>query len=445
MLNFLLETFRLGLKNLRLHKLRSLLTAMGIIIGVAAVIIMVAIGEGAKRDALEQLQQLGAKNILVRSRPPPESTESAGRASSMQEFGIRRTDLERLRTLPDVETIVPLRDTEQKVVHRDVRVMANPIGTTPEVFDVMNLRLARGAYFDALQYDRGESVCVVGHRAAQQLFPYEDPLGQQVRVGTGGMGTVMLTIIGVLEPTGLRAGSEGAAMMGRDPDMGIYFPLTLAEDAFGDLNIKRLAQGREVKRIELSDVWLKAKSTDDVEKLAEAIENVVGLQQKGGPQDLKNTPRLDIDVKAPLEILRAAERTQRTFNTVMVGVAGFALLVGGIGIMNIMLATVTERTKEVGIRRALGAKRKHITLQFLIETTVITLAGGLIGVCLGAAGAKLLPVLVEFFFNEQKPTAIATWSVVGSFVISGLIGVGFGLYPAMKAAWMNPIEALRHE
>jgi putative ABC transport system permease protein len=161
--------------------------------------------------------------------------------------------------------------------------------------------------------------------------------------------------------------------------------------------------------------------------------------------DLKNTARLDVQVSAPIQILRAAERTQRTFNTVMVGVAGFALLVGGIGIMNIMLATVTERTKEIGIRRALGAKRRHITLQFLIETTVITLCGGMIGVGLGAAGAKLLPILVQYFFDEQKPTAIAPWSVIGSFVISGLIGICFGLYPAIKAAWMNPIEALRHE
>jgi putative ABC transport system permease protein len=195
----------------------------------------------------------------------------------------------------------------------------------------------------------------------------------------------------------------------------------------------------------VSEVWLKAKAVEDVELLSAAAENAVGYQQKAGMQDFSNTVRLDVEVKAPIQILRAAERTQRTFNTVMVGVAGFALLVGGIGIMNIMLATVTERTREVGIRRALGAKRKHITLQFLIETTVISLTGGLIGIALGAGGAKLLPVLVEFFFGDRKPTSIAMWSVVGSFITSGVIGIGFGLYPAMKAAWMNPIEALRHE
>jgi putative ABC transport system permease protein len=445
MFNFLLETFRLGLKNLRLHKLRSLLTALGIIIGVAAVIIMVAIGEGAKRDALEQLQQLGARNILVRSIRPPESADASSRTSFVANYGLKRTDLARLRTLPDVEVIVALRDTEQKVVHHDMRVLANPIGTTPDAFGVINLKLLRGQYFDQLQYERAEAVCVLGNKAAQQLFPYEDPMGQQVRIGTTGSGTVLLTVVGVLEPTGLRAGSQGAAMMNRDLDMDIYFPLTLAEDVFGDTIYKRVAGSREYKRIEVSEIWLKAKRTEDVESLASTVEGLMEIQQRGGPQDMKATPRLDVEVKAPIMILRAVEQQQRTFNFIMVGIAAFALVVGGIGIMNIMLATVTERTKEIGIRRALGAKRKHITLQFLIETTVISLTGGLIGILLGMGAAKMLPVLVQFFFEESKPTAIATWSVVGSFVISGVIGICFGLYPAIKAAWMNPIEALRHE
>ena len=447
MLNFLLETFRLALKNLRLHKLRSLLTALGIIFGVAAVIIMVAMGEGAKREALEQISQLGARNILVKSVPPPESADNSARASSMSSYGLKRTDLARLRTLPDVEVLVPIRNTEQKVVRNDVRVPANAIGTTPDAFDVINLRLARGAYFDQLQYDRGAAVCVLGHKAAEQLFPSEDPLGQTVRVGTPGRGgTVVLSVVGVLEPTGLRAGTEGAAMMSRDLDLDLYFPLTLAEDTFGDTIVKQQGMSRDIKRIELSEVWLKAKTIDDVEALAAAAENAVGYQQRAGPQDLTSSVRPDVEVKAPIQILRAAERQQRTFNFIMVGIAAFALVVGGIGIMNIMLATVTERTREVGIRRALGAKRRHITLQFLIETTVISLAGGAIGIALGSGVAKVLPALVALLDPGQRyPTAIAPWSVFGSFAVSGLIGIGFGLYPAMKAAWMNPIEALRHE
>jgi putative ABC transport system permease protein len=289
-----------------------------------------------------------------------------------------------------------------------------------------------------VQYDRGDAVCVMGYLAAQHLFPYEEPIGQTIRVGTPGRGTAVLTIIGVLEPTGLRAGSEGAAMMQRDLDLDIYFPLTLARSAFGSLNIRRQAGAEERKRIELSEVWLQANNVADVERLASVAENLVALEKGKRP---------DVEIKAPIQILRAAERTQRTFNFIMVGIACFALVVGGIGIMNIMLATVTERTREIGIRRALGAKRRHITLQFLIETTVISISGGLIGIGLGSAFATGLPFVVQFFSgtDQRYPTDIAAWSVMGSFIVSGLIGIGFGLYPAVMAARMNPIEALRHE
>src|SRR5688572_25643355 len=210
MLNFLGETFLLGLKNLRLHKLRSLLTALGIIFGVAAVIIMVAIGEGTKRSALEQIQQLGARNILVRSVAPPESTDASGSRQRTLIYGLTRDDLARLETIPGVETIVPLRDTLSDVAVGPVRAPGvSTIGTTPDIFDVINLQLAEGRLFNGLEYERGEAVCVIGYQAARQLFPFEFPLGKQLRVGRGGMGTVMLTVIGVLEPSGLRAGSEG--------------------------------------------------------------------------------------------------------------------------------------------------------------------------------------------------------------------------------------------
>ena len=443
MFNFLYETFRLGLKNLRLHKLRSLLTALGIIFGVAAVIIMVAIGEGTKRSALEQLQQLGARNILIRSVRPPESTDITASSSSVQ-YGLRRSDLERLQTLPDVEIVVPLRDTEQRVIRGDIQAQANAIGTTPQLFDVVNLRLARGEYFTPLQYERAESVCVIGHMAARQLFPFEDPLGEEIRVGTSGRGTAVLKIIGVLEPTGLRAGSEGAAMMQRDLDLDVYFPLTLSRRVFGDTTTKMTASSRERKTVEVSEVWLKTRQVEDVERLASIAENVVGLQQRGGRGGEAGI-RNDVEIKAPIQILRNAERLNRMFNFIMVGIAGFSLLVGGIGIMNIMLATVTERTREIGIRRALGAKRRHITLQFLVETTVITLTGGVIGIALGSSIATLLPPVVAYFSGQNYPTAIAAWSVVGSFMASGIIGILAGLYPAVMAAWMDPIEALRHE
>ncbi|HEX8520639.1 MAG TPA: ABC transporter permease [Tepidisphaeraceae bacterium] len=437
MFTFLIETFLLGLKNLRLHKLRSLLTALGIIFGVAAVIIMVAIGEGSKQRALEQLKQLGAKNILVQSKKPPETSDASSRAQRVLDYGLERTDLVRLREVPGLAKVVALRDTEQKVIRGSVQLpQGNAIGTEPELFGIMNLHIERGHTFDQLQYDRADAVCVLGALAAKQLFPHEEPLGESIQIGTKAMGSVMVTVIGVLEPTGLRAGSDAASIVHLDPDQGIYFPLSLAKAIWHDTVIKRQAGTFERKEIELSEIWLQAKETEDVERLASIAQNVI---------ESSHGDRGDFEIKAPIQILRAAEQTQRMFNFIMVGIASFALVVGGIGIMNIMLASVTERTKEIGIRRALGAKRRHITLQFLIETTVISLTGGVIGILIGAGAARALPWIAMKFSAQSYPTSIAQWSVIGSFMVSGLIGIGFGMYPAIMAARMNPIEALRHE
>jgi putative ABC transport system permease protein len=430
MFRFLAETFLLGLKNLRLHKLRSLLTALGIILGVLAVIVMVAIGEGAKRAALEQMEQLGANNIVVRSVKPAESNDASEKTQRVLSYGLKRSDEARLRTLPDLQYIVPVRNTEQKVVRGDVRASANVIGTTPDLFSVMNLNLERGRYFNAVDFEEQQHVCVIGSIAAAQLFPYTDPLGETVQIGTSGMATIMVTVVGVLEPTGLRADSAGN-IIDRNLDQDVYMPLSLAQEIFGDTLIKRQAGSMERKQIELSEVWLRCADRNRVEDLASIAENTIRST---------HAPSVDFEVKAPIQILRSAEKLNRTFNFVMGGTAAVSLLVGGIGIMNIMLASVTERTKEIGIRRALGAKRRHITLQFLVETTVLSLVGGIIGVGLGIGAAKLLPVI----FSEYR-TSVTTWSVLVSFLISGMIGIGFGMYPAVMAARMNPIEALRHE
>ncbi len=435
MFAFFLETFVLGLKNLGLHKLRSLLTALGIIFGVAAVIIMVAIGEGTKQAALQQMEQLGAQNILVRSSRPAESSDASSRTQRMLEYGLLREDLARLKTLTGLQRVVPLRDTEQQIVYRDIRANANAIGTTPGFFQVIRLPLARGVYFTQLDEERAAAVCVIGADVARQLFPFQDPLGRTLQIGRSNMATALVKIVGVLEPTGLRAGAEAGGIMQRDLDLDVYFPLSLAQQVFGDKVIRMLPGSFERKKIELSEIWLQADRREDVETLSNIAENALAPFH----------PKNDFQVKAPLQILRNAERLNRMFNFIMVGIASFSLVVGGIGIMNIMLATVTERTREIGIRRALGAKRRHITLQFLIETTVISLSGGLIGIALGSISATALPAIVRLFSAQNYPTVIATWSVIGSFLVSGMIGIGFGLYPAVMAARMNPIDALRHE
>src|SRR5437667_6388952 len=279
MLNFLVETFILGVKNLRLHKLRSLLTALGIIFGVAAVIIMVAIGEGTKQSALEQLRQLGATNILVRSIEPPESSDASSRQQRVLTYGLTRTDFTRLAGVPGFKNVVRVRDTRAKIFRGSVMApTANAIGTEPALFDMINLRLERGNLFTQVQYDRGDAVCVLGSNAAKQLFPYQDPIGETIKIGSPPVSSaVVVTVIGVLEPTGLRAGTEGASMMKLDPDQGVYFPYKLAKAVFGDSIARIQPGGIERKNIELTEIWLQAHQTEDVERLASIAENTVKI------------------------------------------------------------------------------------------------------------------------------------------------------------------------
>ena len=309
MLGFLIESFLLGLKNLRLHKLRTLLTALGIIFGVAAVIIMVAIGNGAKLEAERQMEQLGATNILVRSIPPPQSTEASGRTQRVLDYGLKRTDLTRLRTLPGLASVVPLRDTEQRVTRGDTRIpSANGIGTTPDIFRVINLRLARGRFLTQVDFDSEAPVCVIGAGAAGRIFPVQDPIGERLQVGGAGLGSAMLSIVGVLEPIGLRVGSEGASMMARNLDEDIYFPLTLARSTFGDAVTRREAGSFERKQIELSEIWLQAERREDVERLASIVENALGTAHGSVRAMAGALPGLQVDaarMRANIDRLRA--------------------------------------------------------------------------------------------------------------------------------------------
>ena len=419
-----------------LHRLRSFLTALGIIFGVLAVIVMVALGQGGKEAARKQVEQLGATNILVRSQRPPESDDATGSANRTLNYGIRRVDLERLRGLPGLSDIVPLRDTEQAIVRGSTRfTQCHAIATEPQWFGIINLALDRGRTFNQSEADRGEAVCVLGAGAALKMFPYGDPIGQPVTLGVGSTGQMIVTVVGVLQSTGLRADSAKGDIINRDLDMDLYFPLTTARNAFSDSITKRQAGSFERKTIELSEIWLRAKDISHVEPLANMAQNVLGMPQRG-----------DVDVKAPIEILRSAERQAFIWTVVMVGVAALSLVVGGIGIMNIMLATVTERTREIGIRRALGARQWHIRLQFLIETSVLSLLGGLIGIAGGVAIALALPAVINYFTGSDLiHTSVTGWSVLISFGVSGLTGIVFGMYPALKASSMNPIDALRYE
>jgi len=296
MLYFLFENFRLGLKNLYLHRLRTLLTALGIIFGVAAVIIMVAIGEGSKREAIKQMQRLGANNILIRSIKPPEG--SSGVMSRLLEYGLTDADLARLKAVPGLDRVVPLRDSKKPVV-RNAKVFPalSAVGTTSDLFSVINLRVGEGTLFTPVHEQNLAAVCVLGAEAARQLFPSEDPIGQIIQIGTPNVGTVMVTVIGVLEPTGLRANADKSGGMARDVDSDVYFPLTLSRQQFGNLAVRRTQGSFERESYVFTEIWVRVNQINDVERTSGVFSYALGLPR-----------RLDVMVKAPLDILRAQAR-----------------------------------------------------------------------------------------------------------------------------------------
>ncbi len=442
-MKFLLETIRLGLTNLQLHLLRSVLTALGIILGVAAVIVMSSLGEGGKRQALAQIEALGARNIIVRSVKPPETQRPQGDNQSwVAKFGLTRADLETITfNFPNVEHIVPTKAVGGQVLRNEKRLTSQAYGTTPQFQDAARLSVERGRYLTERDMQDRALVCVVGDKIARDFFPLEDPLGQTLRIDEK-----VFTVVGILQPIGL-AGGAGAALIGRDLNMDVHIPLATAREAFGDATFRRSGGSFENQEVQVSELYLVSKTREDVLLDGDRLRRLLAVRQSG---------MTDVQVHVPYELLEQARKTQLQFTLVFGSIAGISLLVGGIGIMNIMLASVTERTREIGIRRALGATRKHILWQFLVETSVLSTLGGLAGVALGVGlsvavqwGVSSLPdlPLVGQFFNRDAnlPTQVTLWSILVSFIVAVATGLVFGLYPARRAAKQDPIVALRHD
>jgi putative ABC transport system permease protein len=441
LLHAFLKTLRLGIKSVFLHKLRSALTVLGILIGVTAVIWLVAMGEGVSRAAQRQIEELGATSIIVRSVKPP---EGGSRTSSMfLEYGLLRDDFERLSTIPAVERSVPMRELPLKdVYYQDRKLAARIVGCTPDYLDVNRLKVENGRFLEAADERRVDNVAVLGSDTAKILFPYEDPIGRTIRVDQ--------EFYRVVGRTAERAKSAGigGSLAAQDYNLDVYIPLSTLRARIGDRVMTSRSGSREGEVVQLSQITLQVKSIKDVDSTEEQIQTLLERYH----------PMLDYAIVVPKELLRQAEILQMLFTALLVLIAGISLVVGGIGIMNIMLATVTERTREIGIRRALGAKQGHIKWQFLSETLVLTLAGGLLGVLFGLlvgpfvstsrfVAQKFFPevfVTLPASIQEVEPI-VAWWSIIVSLAIAVLVGVFFGLYPALQAAKMDPIEALRHE
>ena len=421
-------TVVLAMRNLTLHKLRVLLTILGLIFGVSSVIAMLAIAEGASLEAQRQIASLGATNVIIRSMKPADDvnpSKQQNNDSYIFKFGVTYEDFQRIiSTFPTVVGATPLREYRKNVRHLEQEIEARIVGVNPDFVRLTGQSIESGRFLTDTDLFYVANVAVLGAETAEKLFPYGDPVGKTVRIGEDHY----FQVVGVTSYKAPSAGT-GSSLAAQDFNKDVYIPLTADRARFGEV-IENQKQGSfTAERIELSQITVTVDSMANVKRTSAALDSM--LRQFH--------PKRDYSITVPLELLEKAEATQRIFNLVLGSIASISLLVGGIGIMNIMLATVSERTREIGIRRALGAKRRDIVEQFLIETTVMSASGGLIGVILGVAVPPLVSLL------SGMPIVIRPWSPIIAFLIAVSIGVIFGVYPARRAAMLDPVEALRTE
>ncbi len=450
-----IRTVRLALKSLLLHKLRSGLTMLGIVFGVFSVIAMLAIGEGASAQAQQQVLALGATNIIIVTVKPPADSQSSGsgggsgrgRSMVVPQFGLLRSDYDLLtKTLSTITGAVRMREIMSEARYLEKIMNCRLVGCTTEYSDMNHLMLMRGRFITDEDESEVANVAVLGAETASNMFPFADPIGESIQVRNH-----RYRIVGVMR-TRTSSAAVGGSLSGQEFNKDIYIPLSTFRSRIGDTVFTRMNGTFSAEQVELSQITLKVKNREDVVPTSEVVKESLKKSHSG---------KVDYDVIVPLELLKQADQIRQIFNIVLGSIAAISLVVGGIGIMNIMLATVTERTREIGIRRALGARQSDIIRQFLTETIVLSGAGGLIGILMGLAtplAFQGIKYTVHNFildrssgespmakiFSEMEPR-IAIWSLPVAFGISVGIGIIFGLYPARSAARMDPIEALRHE
>jgi putative ABC transport system permease protein len=411
----------LGIENLLLHKLRSFLTMLGIVFGVGSVIAMLSVGEGASKEALDQIRKLGSNNIIVNAVKSIADEAASTTHSHMGIYGLTYEDYARVaESFDTIRKTAPVKLVRKEGRLRERALELRIVGTTAEWFELVRRPVLAGRVLLASDEEDQLPVAVLTEFGARKLLAGESTIGQSLRIGSD-----YFEVVGIVKSESGQAGSIHIP----DEEIDVYIPISVARAYFGDISSKRTAGTREREMVELHQMIVQVNSIEDVEPTAKGIEDMLGRFHK----------KKDYLVSVPLALLRQAEATKRTFNIVLGSIAGISLLVGGIGIMNIMLASVTERTREIGIRRAIGAKRKQIVSQFLIETVVLSIVGGLIGIGLGV----LVPFLITYF--ARMATVITVGSIVLPLIISFGVGVVFGLYPAVRAAKVDPIVALRHE
>ncbi|HLB75012.1 MAG TPA: ABC transporter permease [Sedimentisphaerales bacterium] len=411
----------LGIENLLLHKLRSFLTMLGVVFGVGSVVAMLSVGEGASKEALEQIRKLGSNNIIVSSVKSAEEEATSTQHSHMSIYGLTYEDYHRVaESFKDIQRTAPVKLMRKDSRLRERAMELRVVGTTPEWFELVPREVLAGRVLLGSGQDDDSPVAVLTEFGARKILATESTIGQTIRIGSD-----QFKVVGIVKSESGQAGNIQIP----DQEVDAYIPMEVARLYFGDVFTKRTSGGDEREMVELHQMIVQVDDPKKVEAVAAGIERMLEQFHK----------KKDYVVSVPLALLKQAEAMKRRFNIVLGSIAGISLLVGGIGIMNIMLASVTERTREIGIRRAIGAKRRQIVFQFLIETVVLSTTGGIIG--LGVGG--LIPLLITYF--SHMTTLITLSGVLLPLFISMTIGIVFGLYPAMRAARVDPIVALRHE
>lgn len=445
-----LYNFVIGLEALRQNRLRAFLTSLGIIFGVASVIAMLAIGRGAQAEIIEQMELLGANNIIVNpvfeqeegdieeESDDEESTrEESGGGSNRFSPGLSMLDVGSLDQLPSIDYVRPEVVIESVAIRKGRKRSTKLVGVTNEFFKELDHPLSEGALFNSVQHEYGQPVCIIGSAIKSRFFPKDEPLGKQIKCGH-----LWLTVVGVMSPRHVsREVREELSNLGiRNYDFDIYTPvktlllryenraLVTAKDV-QEANRRGRRSSGEVKNYhQLDKVVIRVSDVKYIRKLAEVSNRMLSR---------RHNEVVDYEITVPEQLLAQRQRTMQIFNIVLGAIASISLLVGGIGIMNIMLASVMERIKEIGLRMSIGATRKDIVLQFMSEAVAISVTGGLLGIALGLG----LSYLIQYLADIQ--TIVSSWSVILAFFVAVSIGLIFGIYPARKASRQNPVVSLR--